>query len=165
MHIHTLAIRSAFTAFVVAMSGSAFAADNAAASAAPMAKNLSEQKFAHFPDTPDCSSGTVLSGDPGKGPSLMLLKVSNGCVIPWHWHSSDEHVMLASGSGTMDMKDAKPVAVHSGAYAMMPGHQVHQFTCHSACVLFLKSDGVFDMHYVDTNGKEIPSADALKKKK
>jgi hypothetical protein len=42
---------------------------------------------------------------------------------------------------------------------------VHQFTCISACTAFLASNAAFDIHYVDANGTEIPTEQALAKKK
>jgi hypothetical protein len=47
---------------------------------------------------------------------------------------------------------------------MMPSKHVHQFTCTSACTAFVSSDAAFDIHYVDTDGKEIPPDTALAKK-
>ena len=44
----------------------------------------------------------------------------------------------------------------------LPGKGVHQFTCVLACTFFLTSDGAFDIHYVDSEGKEIPPDQALK---
>ena len=152
---------------LLAFAGPTIAAEGAAA-AAPMgvSKNLADQKFEPFPGTPACVSGVVLSGDPGKGPSLLEAKFATGCAVPWHWHSSDEHVMMASGVGKMEMKDgSKPVMLRAGAYSMLPGHHPHQFTCVSACVIFLRSDGVFDTHYINADGKEIPPEEALAKKK
>jgi quercetin dioxygenase-like cupin family protein len=152
---------------LLGLAGSVNAAEGAAA-AAPMGvnKNLTDQKFEAFPGTPACITGVVLSGDPDKGPSLLEAKFTSGCTVPWHWHSSDEHVMMASGIGKMDMKDeAKPITLRAGAYSMLPGHHPHQFTCVSACVLFLRSDGVFDTHYINADGKEIPPEEALAKKK
>jgi len=164
MHVYKFVCFSAMA--LLGFAGNAAAAEGAAA-AAPMgvALNLSDQKFGAFPGTPACMVGVVLSGDPGKGPSLIESKFAAGCTIPWHWHSSDEHVMMASGVGKMEMKDAKPVTLRAGAYAMMPSHHPHQFTCASACVIFLRSDGVFDTHYINAEGKEIPPEDALAKKR
>lgn len=153
-------------AALFAFTSNALAAEGAAAPA-PMAvsKNLSDQKFEAFPGTPACLTGVALSGDPGKGPALLEAKFATGCTIPWHWHTPDEHIMLASGVGRMEMKDAKPVTLRAGAYAMMPSHHPHQFTCVSACVMFLRTDGVFDTHYINADGKEIPPEEALAKKK
>jgi quercetin dioxygenase-like cupin family protein len=162
MQRRKLVVRSIVIASVAFGSGSVYAQTD---TTAPVAKNLSEQKFENWPDTPACLSGAVLNGDPSKGASLILAKFKSGCSIPWHWHSSGEHVMLATGAGVMDMKDAKSVTLHAGAYAMMPAHHAHQFKCTSACTMFLYSEGVFDTHYVDADGKEIPGAEALKAKK
>ena len=138
-------------------------ADNPAPAAMPVVKSLSEQKLDKFPGTPACLTGAVMHGDPSKGASLLLSKLSTGCIVPWHWHSSDEHVMMVSGTGRLEMKDSKPTTVHGGYYAMLPAHHAHQFTCVTSCVLYLYSDGVFDTHYIDANGAEIPTEQALAK--
>jgi len=164
MQFAQTAIRSVLAFTFAAGAAGALAAD-AASDARPMAKNLIDQKFEPFPGTPACMKGAVLAGDPGKGPSLLMAKFSSGCVVPWHWHTPDEHLMFASGVGKVEMKDGKPVTIRSGAYALMPSHHVHQFTCISGCVMFVRSDGVFDTHYVDASGKEITPEEALKAKK
>ena len=73
--------------------------------------------------------------------------------------------MIVSGLAKVEMKGGSSVTVGQGGYAMMPGKHVHQFTCTSACAAFVSSDGAFDIHYVDTNGKEIPPDAALTKHK
>ena len=55
--------------------------------------------------------------------------------------------MIVSGASTLQMKDAKPVSLQAGAFAVMPSHQVHQFQCLRACALYLYSDVAFDIHY------------------
>jgi quercetin dioxygenase-like cupin family protein len=160
MSIRTLAQSSAVLALVVAYPS--LAADAPSASAEPMVKSLAEQKFESFPDTPTCVKGAVLNGDPSKGASLITLKAASGCRVPWHWHSSAEEVLMATGVGTLGMKGAKPSTVRAGAYAMIPAHHVHEFTCKISCTLFLRVGGVFDLHYVNAAGTEIPSAEALK---
>jgi gentisate 1,2-dioxygenase len=94
----------------------------------------------------------------------MLIKAATGCVVPWHWHTPTEHLMFVAGRGKGDMKDGSPVMLHAGDYLSLPGKGVHQFTCVVACTFFLSSDGVFDIHYVDADGKEIPPDQALKSK-
>ena len=72
--------------------------------------------------------------------------------------------MMVSGVGKVEMKDAKPVTVRFGAYAMLPAHHVHQLTCTTSCVIFLYADDIRDMHYVSASGTEIPATEALNKK-
>ena len=129
-------------------------------------RKMSENKFAPLPGLPACASLAVESGDPSKGPSVILLKGPAGCVIPWHWHTPTEQVMVVSGSAKVEMKDTgQASSLAPGGYAMMPGKHVHQFTCTSTCAAFVSSDAAFDIHYVDAKGSEIPPEAALSKKK
>lgn len=128
-------------------------------------RKLSENKFAPTPGLPSCISTAVESGDPSKGPSVIVFKGAAGCVIPWHWHTPTEHVMIVSGSAKVEMKGGSSATLGPGGYAMMPSKHVHQFTCTSACLAFVNSDRAFDIHYVDANGKEISTDVALKKNK
>lgn len=124
-------------------------------------KKMSENTFAALPGLPSCMTGAVQSGDPSKGPSVILAKASPGCLIPWHWHTPVEQVMVVSGSIKLEMKNGKTAVLGPGAYAMLPSKHVHQATCSSACTLFVSSDTVFDIHYVDAGGQEIPVEKAL----
>src|SRR5437016_14296336 len=124
--------------------------------------NMSAMKFVNIPPLPTCTRAAVVSGDPTKGPSIILAKAMTGCVIPWHWHTPNEHVMIVSGSATLQMKDAKPVSLQAGACALMPSHHAHQFRCLRTCALYIYSDTAFDIHYTDKQGNEMAPADALK---
>ena len=129
-------------------------------------RKMAENKFAPMAGIPPCVTLAVESGDPSKGPSVILLKGPSGCLIPWHWHTPSEQVMIVSGSAKVQMKDSGSTAVLGpGGYAMMPSKHVHQFTCASACSAFVSSDAAFDMHYVDANGGEISPDAAMAKKK
>ena len=119
-------------------------------------------KFANFPGLPKCLMGSVQSGDPSTGASVILGKATTGCVIPWHWHSASEQLMIVSGAAKVGMKDGKPIMVHSGDYLSLPEKNVHEFTCVAACTLFIVPSGVFDIHYVDKDGKDISPDEALK---
>lgn len=125
-------------------------------------QNIAEMKFVPVPGLPTCAPGSVQSGDPTKGPSIILAKVATGCLIPWHWHTPNEHLMLVSGVARLEMKDGKPFTLRAGAFAMMPSRHVHQFLCEKACLLYVYSDAAFDIHYVDRQGNEITPAEALK---
>ena len=128
-------------------------------------RNLSENKLAPMPGMPSCVTMAVESGDPSKGPSVIVFKGTAGCTIPWHWHTPTEHVMIVSGSAKVAMKGGAAATLGPGGYAMMPSKHVHQFTCATACSAFVNSDGAFDIHYVDGGGKEISSDAALPKGK
>lgn len=124
--------------------------------------NMAAMKFVNIPPLPTCTTASVVNGDPTKGPSIILAKATTGCVIPWHWHTPNEHVMIVSGSASLQMKDAKPVSLQAGAFALMPSHHTHQFKCLRTCALYIYSDTAFDIHYVDKQGNEISPADATK---
>ena len=139
-----------------------FALRNACAEDKMVYAGHATSKFVNFPGLPKCMTGSVQNGDPTKGASVILAKFSAGCTVPWHWHSVDEQLMVVSGSAKVSMKDGQPTAVHGGDYLSLPGKNTHQFTCISACTLFINPSGAFDIHYVDKDGKEISPDEALK---
>ena len=128
----------------------------------PAGRNMVEMKFVTVPGLPTCALGSVQSGDPTKGPSIILAKMAAGCSIPWHWHTPNEHLMMVSGVARLEMKDGKPLTLRAGGFAMMPSRHVHQFRCDGLCALYIYSDVAFDIHYVDGQGKEISPAEAMK---
>ena len=140
-----------------------FAAAAASAQMAhPEARNVSEMKIGMMPGLPTCAAGSVQSGDPGTGPSVIYAKASAGCVIPWHWHTPTETVIMVSGSATIEPKDGKAHKLRAGGFAVMPSKHAHRFTCSTACTLYVSSDAAFDIHYVDKEGNEISPDDAMK---
>ena len=136
---------------IVALS---FAA-NVAAEDMGVARNLSENEFRSAPGLPACMKSAVQSGNPAQGPSVIQFKAKGGCLIPWHWHTPTEQVMLVSGTAKVEMRGGPAKTLRAGGYARMPGKHVHQFRCTSACVGFVASDAAFDIHFVDAEGKEI----------
>lgn len=118
-------------------------------------------KFANLPGLPTCMTVAVLHGDPTKGPATLLLKFTAGCSVPWHWHTANEALVIASGSGTAQMKDGQPMAMKAGDYLYLPAKGIHRFTANTAVYLYDMPDGAFDIHYVDAEGKEIPPEKAL----
>ena len=135
---------------------------NASAQDKMMYAGKATSKFVNFPGLPKCLMGSVQSGDPATGASVILAKAATGCVIPWHWHSASEQLMIVSGSARLAMKEGAPTTAHSGDYASLPAKQAHQFTCLAACTFFILPSGAFDIHYVDKDGKEISPDEALK---
>src|SRR3954469_17732293 len=128
-------------------------------------RKLSENKLSPLAGLPSCITMAVESGDPSKGSSVIVFKGTFGCSISWHWHTPTEHVMIVSGSAKVEMRGGNSATLGPGGYAMMPGKHAHQFTCASTCSAFVHSDGAFDIHYLDANGKEISPDAALMKNK
>ena len=124
-------------------------------------KQMSDMKFERFPGMPECADASGVSGDPSTDPSLFLVRMKSNCIFPWHWHSSNEELMIVSGKATIEMKDGNNLNVTGGSYAMMPLQHIHRFNCHKDCVFFVRPDGVFDMHFVNEKGEEITPEQAL----
>ena len=124
-----------------------------------------DQKFVNFPGLPTCVKGAVLHGDPmGDKGAVLMLKATAGCLIPWHWHTSTEQLGMVSGSSKLEMKGGPAKTLTPGTYVYLPSKHQHQFTCSTACSLFLATEAKFDIHYVDSTGKEISPEEALKTK-
>ena len=130
----------------------------------PAHASSAASEFVNFPGLPTCIKGAVKNGDPTKGSAVILAKSTAGCVVPWHWHTATEQLMVVSGSGKVEMKDGKPAMLHASGFVNLPGKSPHQFTCTAACTFFIATDGAFDIHYVDKDGKEISPDEALKSK-
>jgi quercetin dioxygenase-like cupin family protein len=135
----------------------------AGASAADMGaiRKMDDNQFVALPGFPACMTQAVQSGDPSKGPSVILFKGTKNCTVPWHWHTPNEQVMLASGTARVEMKDGASKLIGEGGFALMPSKHVHRFTCVRACVGFVAGDAAFDIHYVDMSGAEIAPDAAL----
>lgn len=124
--------------------------------------NVSQRKLTTIPPLPTCARGSVPSGDPSKGTSIIFASIAAGCTIPWHWHTPNEHVLISGGVARIDSKGEKSMTLSSGGYGMLPSKHVHQFHCIKACQIFVYSDGAFDLHYVNAKGDEISAAEANK---
>src|SRR5215475_6794482 len=83
----------------------------------PAAHNVSQMKLVTFPGMATCALGSVQSGDPTKGPSIIYAKMDAGCVFPWHWHTPNEHIMVVSGTVSLQAKGEKAQPLRSGAFA------------------------------------------------
>src|SRR5262249_4940423 len=55
-----------------------------------IALNPQTLTFQPIPDMPPCASAAILRGDPRTGPAWVLLKLTSGCRVPWHWHTANE---------------------------------------------------------------------------
>jgi quercetin dioxygenase-like cupin family protein len=133
----------------------------------PIVSTASSAKFGPMPNAPECFTVAVERGAPSKGTSVILAQFTPGCVAPYHWHTPSETAMVVSGSLELQMQGEKSIVAHRGDFAYLPAHHVHRATCSRAapCMVFLSSDGPFDIHWVDSSGQEIPLEAAVKNNK
>lgn len=127
-------------------------------------KNAQPGDFHATPIMPPCFLGAMQRMNPETGAAVFLVRVEakDGCVVPLHWHTSGEQITVVSGIVTLKMTDGTNVELKEGGYAYIPPKHVHLFSCSGPCVHFVQSDGPYDIHYVNKEGKEVPLAEALK---
>ena len=130
----------------------------------PVATKLTAAKFATLPNVPDCFTVAVERGDPGKGPSSVLVKLAPSCDSRTHWHSADASVLVVSGIPELEMQGEKTASMVQGDFFFMPAHHIHRERCvgKAPCLLYAELYAPFDVHYVDAAGKDIPEAEALR---
>jgi len=114
------------------------------------------------PALPAGSQMAVLDGDPSKeGMFVLRAKLPDGYTIPAHWHSTDEHVTVVSGSfgiGIGDSVDkAKVRYLPAGSYVRLGKEQRHYAIAKGETVIQVHAMGPFDLHYVN------PADDPTKK--
>jgi len=73
----------------IAIGGAALAEDRATGAIKP----LSSVKFSPDNDV-KCLQSATESGDPTTGRSTLILKAFPGCVVPWHFHTAEEQLIV-----------------------------------------------------------------------
>ncbi len=98
----------------------------------------------------------VLHGNPAKDNADIFLKVPANSVLPRHWHTSAERMVLISGELHVTYDGHKTAILMAGHYAYGPAKLPHKAECKKAgpCVLFIAFESPVDA---------VPSEDALKK--
>jgi quercetin dioxygenase-like cupin family protein len=112
-------------------------------------KPLSDVKFQPDEDV-KCLSSAVETGDLSKGPSTIVLRAPQGCLIPWHYHTAEEQLIVIQGKVPTEMEGMPKQVLESGGFAMMPGKTKHRFSCQSkvGCILFVTFDKAYDIFWV-----------------
>jgi quercetin dioxygenase-like cupin family protein len=157
---------AAATCLMVAAPLSAMAADHDHAgskSGAVVLHRASEAKFMPVPGVPECTTLAPLHGDMSKGPATLMVRMTAGCMVPFHWHTPSEEMIVMQGTALSQMRGERPIALKAGAYTQLPSPHIHRFRCTSKvdCLFFLVADAAFDIHFVDEAGKEISTEAAL----
>lgn len=110
---------------------------------------LAEVKFARDDDR-KCLTSAKENGDPDNGPSTFILKAPPGCLVPWHYHSAEEQLIVIGGNVLTEMEGMTARNLMAGGFAMMPSKAKHQFSCQSKedCVMFVTFDRKYDIVWV-----------------
>lgn len=109
------------------------------------------------PPPPSLSKGAqfaVVSGDPSKaGPFAIRLKFPAGYSISPHWHPTDEHVTVLSGTLALGMGEKFDKAamknMTAGSYAMMPAEMRHFAMAKTEVTVQVHGMGPFVLNYVN----------------
>lgn len=112
-------------------------------------RRISEVKFSQDSDV-QCLMFATETGDPNAGASTHILELSNGCVVPWHYHSAEEQLMVIQGQILVAVDTDTPVSLGPGGFAVMPSKEHHEFSCESyrGCKVFVGFDGAYDICWV-----------------
>ena len=88
----------------------------------------------------------VLHGDPAKANADVFLKVPAKAVIPDHWHTSAERMILVAGELHVTYKGQPKVVLKPGTYAYGPAKLAHSAACagKAPCVLFIAFESAVD---------------------
>jgi quercetin dioxygenase-like cupin family protein len=97
----------------------------------------------------------VLHGDPAKDNLDIFFKVPAKSIIPLHWHTSAERMVLVAGELHVTYDGQKTAILKSGTYAYGPAKRPHHGYCASAeaCVLFIAFESPLDAVPVENAGK------------
>ena len=105
-----------------------------------------------FDGEPACLKVARENGDPDIGPSTFLLEAPSGCVVPEHYHTAEEQLMVVRGDVLTGMEGMAETTLRPGGFAMMPSKAMHWFTCRSkdTCLMFVTFDRKYDIVWAKT---------------
>ena len=114
-----------------------------------------EIQFVNAPaGVPAGAKMAVLAGDPAKNEMFIVqYKFPAGYKIPPHWHPTDEHITVLSGSVMMGMGDefsrARMKTLTPGSHAVMPAKAAHYLLTRTATVIARTAIGPYGITYVN----------------
>jgi quercetin dioxygenase-like cupin family protein len=107
------------------------------------------------PVLPPGASMAVLAGNPaGTGLVTIRLKLPPGYRIPPHWHPTDEHVTVISGSFAIGMGDKLDIKqskiLKTGGYGVAAANMHHFAWTNTGAVIQVNMMGPFQITYVNS---------------
>lgn len=81
----------------------------------------------------------VLQGDPSNNNLDVFFKVPADFHIPYHKHTSQERMILVSGTLDVTYDNHEKATINTGSYAFGPAQLPHSAYCHKGddCVLYI----------------------------
>jgi len=112
-------------------------------------RQLSEVRFPAG-EGPDCLQFFLENGDMKTGPSTAIMKAKSKCVVPPHFHSAEEQLIIVKGNVSTGMEGMKDAMLGPGGFAMMPSKAPHWFTCTAKeeCLMFVTFDRAYDIVWI-----------------
>jgi len=115
----------------------------------PLARATGEAslKWGGCPDfMPKGCEIAVLHGDPAKSNADVFFRVPANAVIPRHWHTSAERMVLVAGELHVTYDGHETAVLKPGTYAYGPARLPHRAECGNAgpCVLFIAFEAPVD---------------------
>lgn len=107
------------------------------------------------PFLPQGCAIAVLHGDPAKDNVDVFLKVPAKSILPLHWHTSAERMILVEGELHVTYDGQKMAVLKPGTYAYGPAKKLHEGSCASSepCVLFIAFESPLDAVPVEPQTK------------
>jgi mannose-6-phosphate isomerase-like protein (cupin superfamily) len=131
------------------LAAGAFAGAPVSAQEQPVTHTAKDPQLKWGPCPPFLPKGcgiSVLHGDPAKNNADIFLKVPANSVLPRHWHTSAERMVLISGELHVTYDGNKTAVLKPGTYAYGPAKLPHKGQCTKAgpCVLFIAFESPVD---------------------
>lgn len=115
-------------------------------SRAGIVRQLSEVRFPAG-EGPDCLQFFLENGEMKTGPSTAIMKAKMNCVVPPHYHTAEEQLIIVKGNVSTGMEGMQDTVLGPGGFAMMPSKVPHWFTCtgKEECLMFVTFDRAYDI--------------------
>jgi mannose-6-phosphate isomerase-like protein (cupin superfamily) len=131
------------------LAAGAFAGAPVSAQEQPVTHTAKDPQLKWGPCPPFLPKGcgiSVLHGDHAKNNADIFLKVPANSVLPRHWHTSAERMVLISGELHVTYDGNKTAVLKPGTYAYGPAKLPHKGQCTKAgpCVLFIAFESPVD---------------------
>jgi quercetin dioxygenase-like cupin family protein len=115
-------------------------------------RQLSNVKFPAR-EGPDCLQFFLENGDLKTGPTTAIMKAAPKCVVPPHYHTAEEQLIIVKGNVSTGMEGMPDTVLGPGGFAMMPSKAPHWFTCAAKeeCLMFVTFDRAYDIVWLKPN--------------